>query len=512
MICPEGSFVPGDGVAVVTTRWTALVLADRAHPTVELLVELGLGSDQQPGQDPAAAETVLEALGRQGFDLLPPLGVVAWDPGACRILLRGGVVAEVADRTGDAPAEVDSAGVLTWSEHLLVDAAAVTLRVPGSGPSDGGSGFWTACGVVAADLITSGPPATAPPSPTWSTPAAPPTPPPTPPPTRPEAPRHADEPGDASGDSAEDAPDDGRTLVSPPEPATVTVDEQKYADPSIPEPDEEQPAPPPFTPPEPSAFESPDLPESQPIDAPVEADDLEDPDDDGGYDHLFGSTIVRTVEDAAVRDVAPSDGGTDARSERADRGHDSAVDHDGMTITVSELRRLRQAESGVPLDGPPPPPASASPDGEHVTRQCPTGHLNPPQATACRVCGRPVDGETFRVDRIELGTFRFSTGRTVPVAGTILVGRSPKPPANPSGTVELVEVPSPRHDVSRTHLEVRVEGWQVLVVDRGSTNGTVITIPGRQPQRLRAGEPFPLPVGGSVSLADEAEFTYEVGG
>jgi pSer/pThr/pTyr-binding forkhead associated (FHA) protein len=59
-------------------------------------------------------------------------------------------------------------------------------------------------------------------------------------------------------------------------------------------------------------------------------------------------------------------------------------------------------------------------------------------------------------------------------------------------------------------VEIRVEGWQVLVLDRGSTNGTVITIPGRQPQRLRAGEPFPLPVGATVNLADEAQFVYEV--
>ena len=73
-----------------------------------------------------------------------------------------------------------------------------------------------------------------------------------------------------------------------------------------------------------------------------------------------------------------------------------------------------------------------------------------------------------------------------------------------------VTVPSPEQDVSRTHVEVRLEGWQVLAVDKGSTNGTTVTIPGHGTQRLRPDLPFPLPVGAVLSLADEVSISFEV--
>ncbi len=546
MTRPEGSFSPGAGIAVVTINWTALVLADRSHPTVELLAELGFGRYPGPQQAGATPGTVLEQLGRQGFDVLPPLGVVAWDSGTCRLLLRGGMVAEVIDVPDEAPALVDSAGVLTWTEHVLTDATAVTLRLPPEGRSGEVEGFWTVGGVVAAGSITCGPPAPnaatpASGSPTGRADQPPDEPsvepsvepsddpsdsradqsevdaaasslpepgpaafPPPPPPASPisDVPPGSDPTGFDPGSEPGGDPDDGHTLVPPTDPGNEPGAASGDDDVQVLEP----PSPPPFAPPP-----SPPPPPGTPVtDVHTPADGPADPDDDGSYDHLFGSTIVKSVEGAAVRTDTPTGIGADVPAGPAERHQRDPIDHDGLTITVSELRRLRESDPVAPSGTPPPPPATASADGEHVTRQCQGGHLNPPQATACRVCGRPVDGETFRVDQIELGTFRFSSGRNVPVTGTILIGRSPKPAGGHSGPVELVEVPSPRHDISRTHVEVRVEGWQVLVVDRGSTNGTVITIPGRQPQRLRAGEPFPLPVGGSVNLADEVEFVYEV--
>ena len=39
-------------------------------------------------------------------------------------------------------------------------------------------------------------------------------------------------------------------------------------------------------------------------------------------------------------------------------------------------------------------------------------------------------------------------------------------------------VPSPGHDISRTHLEVAPEGWSVVVTDLHSTNGTILVRPG----------------------------------
>jgi hypothetical protein len=231
---------------------------------------------------------------------------------------------------------------------------------------------------------------------------------------------------------------------------------------------------------------------------------------DGGYDHLFGSTVVRSVEGAAVRD---GDAADESGEQPPTKDHGDPTDHDGLTVTVAELRRIRAAGNADARS--PSVRVAPSVDGEHLARQCSGGHLNPPSATACRICGLAVEGEPFRTDRIELGSIRFSTGRIVPLSGTILIGRSPKPPLVAPGdsrrAVELVEVPSPQQDISRNHVELRVDGWQVLVTDLGSTNGTVITIPGRDPQRLRSNESFPLPAGATVNLADEVQFAYEVG-
>jgi hypothetical protein len=93
----------------------------------------------------------------------------------------------------------------------------------------------------------------------------------------------------------------------------------------------------------------------------------------------------------------------------------------------------------------------------------------------------------------------------------MLIGRSPKVSgAVPGGHIpELVQVDSPDKDVSRTHLEVRVEGWQVFVVDQNSANGTVVELPGRPPLRLRPNDPCLLTFGAVVRLAEEVEFKME---
>jgi pSer/pThr/pTyr-binding forkhead associated (FHA) protein len=64
-------------------------------------------------------------------------------------------------------------------------------------------------------------------------------------------------------------------------------------------------------------------------------------------------------------------------------------------------------------------------------------------------------------------------------------------------------------DISRSHLEVSLDEWHVLVTDLKSTNGTVVTLPGRSPERLRPGQALMIEPGTVVTLADEVHFTYE---
>jgi hypothetical protein len=50
----------------------------------------------------------------------------------------------------------------------------------------------------------------------------------------------------------------------------------------------------------------------------------------------------------------------------------------------------------------------------------------------------------------------------------------------------------------------------VYVKDLGSTNGTVITLPGRAPVRLRPDDLQLLEHGSQITLADEVTVTFEV--
>jgi pSer/pThr/pTyr-binding forkhead associated (FHA) protein len=74
----------------------------------------------------------------------------------------------------------------------------------------------------------------------------------------------------------------------------------------------------------------------------------------------------------------------------------------------------------------------------------------------------------------------------------------------------VVKLPSADGYISRTHLKVTLDGWHVLVTDLKSTNGTLVTLPGRDPQQLRPGEPVPIQPGTVVTLADGIDFRYEV--
>jgi hypothetical protein len=233
------------------------------------------------------------------------------------------------------------------------------------------------------------------------------------------------------------------------------------------------------------------------------------------YDRLFGATQFRTVEDAAVREADNGDGeptGGPALIDRAPQaaGADglSDGDHDGMTITLAELRAMSAGAGAATLTPPP-----AVPPGTPVVQavRCDAGHLNPPHASVCRICrGHVAEQAQVTVPRPLLAVLRFSDGTAMDLSRPLILGRAPKADGAVGDELpELLALPSPNKELSGTHLELRIDGWSILAVDRQSTNGTVITLPGRDPQRLHPGEPFPITIGTSVNLADESVFVLE---
>jgi len=153
----------------------------------------------------------------------------------------------------------------------------------------------------------------------------------------------------------------------------------------------------------------------------------------------------------------------------------------------------------APLPSPPPSPPSPSPPPP-----------SPPDLPAHPAYPR-VDDHDHDAARPWLGVLRLSTGDVVSLDRGVLLGRAPKVSGDPTGPQRphVLRLASPDNDISRNHAEVLLKGWQVMVRDLGSTNGTTVALPGQEPIRLRPNDPQVIEPGTVVTLADEISFTYE---
>lgn len=135
---------------------------------------------------------------------------------------------------------------------------------------------------------------------------------------------------------------------------------------------------------------------------------------------------------------------------------------------------------------------------------CSQGHANPPEAQRCRRCGGPLQGQPRRMPRPLMATLRPSAGQPVDVDRSVLIGRSPQATkVNREHLPHLLTVVSPSHDISRTHVQVSPEGWEVVVTDLQSTNGTLLIRPGQpEPERLLPHDPVKVYPGCVIDLGD----------
>jgi hypothetical protein len=153
----------------------------------------------------------------------------------------------------------------------------------------------------------------------------------------------------------------------------------------------------------------------------------------------------------------------------------------------------------LPADAPGPTAAPEGPTVDAVV--CPHGHPNPPGTSRCHDCGvRIADQQLRPVAQPALALLRASGGSDALLDRTVLVGRAPAPRSG--DPVRLLTVPSPSHDISRTHLQVDVAGWRIQVTDLHSTNGTILVTPGGARRLLPPGEPVPAELGSVLELAD----------
>lgn len=170
----------------------------------------------------------------------------------------------------------------------------------------------------------------------------------------------------------------------------------------------------------------------------------------------------------------------------------------------------RAGPTVVPASGP----SSSRPDA--VTHEvtlpglvCPRGHANAPERAVCAVCRLPLQGPVRPVARPALGQVMISTGGGFVLDRSAIIGRRPRASrVSVADMPQLITVPSPQQDVSRSHLELRLEGWHVLATDLGTTNGTTLHRPGADPVRLRPREGVGLGHEDVLDLGDGVLLRY----
>ena len=513
-------FENGVGTALALGNYVALVAAGADTPSVELIERSMAVND--------SLETVMTALSALGFGNLPGFAIIVSERQTVHLLVRGDIVVSVVGVDGTTTIHHQPA-ISTWREEIVENAEEVhiELRAPGSvmGP---GLRYWTLGGVVSAGRLV-WPVTMAALCPIEETdggvrrPAGAPLVDALeddrrsggigPDDTRGDETRHDDAVGqdDAVGHELDQDAEDGVAPVAaghdgdgpaPHRSATSIV-------PLLPIVSRASS----FAPPSATAVSV--ATESDSVNGDSEARLLGEA-DDLDFANFVDHTVYHGAEDAAIRPTESADeplGPADPRSLGANiidsipgqalaSGATGGADPDHDGHTVSRPRNKGSIGGGSP--------GSKRSAGSAMVQAvfCPQAHPNPSNASVCRVCGAVIASRTARMTaRPPLGVLAFTTNRSVSVDGPIMIGRSPPAGQVVDGEIAAV-VEIDNSELSRHHATVHVAEWFVHVADEGSTNGTIVSVPGKPPQTLRPYEKVQLPYGASVDLGGAVSFTF----
>lgn len=114
-----------------------------------------------------------------------------------------------------------------------------------------------------------------------------------------------------------------------------------------------------------------------------------------------------------------------------------------------------------------------------------------------------VPEAAYGPDPVPVFTLQFSTGESVRVSGTGLIGRNPRP--EPGELFDaLVTIADPGRSVSKTHLEFGCSEGEFWVLDRFSGNGTVLQAPDAPARRCEPGLRIRVPRGSRVLIGEQS--------
>ncbi len=517
------SFRVGRGIGLVSANTMALLEPSNGSLGEAMWALVGRGAD---------VDDLLEALSATGLRSLGAFAMAQFEDDGVRVVVRGDAVAEM--QVGSESLIVTAAGVRTWVEEVRNGVSAVVLRF--GAPAENSLPFRLSEGIVPADLLMRGPSTQVDlldADLTWledfdpdevavgasTTPAS-------------TIVFPSGTPG-AAGEVFLDEPKDPNQTFAAREfegrRATTTEPPQQVDPPQTP------------VALEPPAFQPVAL-SAEPMPPPV----VPTAPDDYDFDEIFGRTVARSVQGAAVvpvSDEVPSDqSGEVVRP--APTAYSSGIeqsvlppvsatispmppssmiqgvpssglagqvgsaqppqgDHDGHTISKAQLQAMRAGQPSGPSGQQ---PSMGGPNVQAVV--CASGHGNPPHLGVCRLCAAPLAGEPVLIARPSLGVLRFSGGQVVALDRPVLIGRNPKLEARMPSEMPFLLKLDVGQGLSRTHATIRLEGWQVLIEDLNSANGTVVTSPGMAPRRLHAGEPLLLEPGATIDFGGEVFATY----
>ena len=451
-----------------------------AVPGRALLVEAKAAADAgrllEALRDPEPIPAALDVLTVGGFSGMPAFALLEYRGQSAHYVVRGGVRIAFDGPAGSR--EASGEGITTWNEQLV--SGVESFAISAAGAEVGGLPLPLADGVVFGSRVELGAGAADAAAPADAEPAAAAQPvavepvavavsPDVPPvviPVPVAAPAQPAGPAPAAPVPAEPAPAAPTAPVVTPVPHETLLPEDTEISRPVP------PMPGAASLGTPSAGPSP------------EEDSLPSPEEGTtSYDHLFGVTMMKNVEAAAVRpaeeeeDEAPAPASAPPAAP-ATPPADAAGDHDGLTMMSTEIAEMRRRAAANAVADAPAPANRA------------------PAFAAAGGSGEP----DFRL--------HLPDGRVEVLDRPVIIGRAPSA-SKVSGTVlpKLLTVGGTDPDISRSHVRFTVEGGTVVITDLHSRNGTTVTLPGRAPQKLREGEPTSALAGSVVDLGGGIRIT-----
>jgi len=234
-----------------------------------------------------------------------------------------------------------------------------------------------------------------------------------------------------------------------------------------------------------------------------------DPDAPASESDANDADVTTEVERLSADDLddeaaADADADADADAE-ADADADDAPGIDSLVVESAPAVGADAADDDPDLefDDPLPfteqqvaPRAQGSPRSRPIPDPFPWGTDQPlrEDLEATRLVADSGSGTRY--------VLQFSTGESVTVAGSGLIGRNPS--MQPGEYVDqLVPIFDAGKSVSKTHLEFGQEAGRFWVSDRYSTNGSVIRQPDAEPRRCDAGRRYFIARGTRVDVGEQ---------